>query len=258
MGFTTSTVILQRRVELGDLNRSNDNRVYIQLRDFLLSKGIFTLVYERVITSDEEVLNGIFRFKDTNIYIDVSVYSRITIRTGYDLILSGSSLYLQSRYKQTVTLPTSGDYPLSITIGTHFVEISESLCSLMHFNIGWIVMGVYNNNAYNDSILGLPIAATGTDAKKAQYYDFINPGTSFSTTSTTGKHYLLAPVARKAVPYNSTSSSLFFIDEDMVYLGELYTKPSSLGTLVTNAEYTSTAGKHFYFSAFGSYFLFVD
>lgn len=230
---------------VGDLSYSRQNRILLEIANFLTNNG-FSLAYKYSAPTQNN--SDIYTFYAIgNIYLYIYFYSSsLVISSGFGPLSASGGLNFESHTKQ-ININSSGILNLDFVSSNNCKLLcinNQLVFSCFLFNKGW------GNSSYYDSFFTLEVNSLFHYCSKLPF------GTVFSMTDINNKHLLLNPIFTfNTVPKNM---GYYKIDDSIIYMGECYEYPNSMGTLQEFVFYQSSDGTKYFNGGLLSKILIVD
>lgn len=233
---------------VGDLSYSRQNRILLEIANFLTNIG-FTMVYSYYPTIIDSGSNKYIFHVRGNIYVQISfsASSTLTILSGFGPLTPSGYIDGYAHHSRSISIFSNGileiNYISSNNCKMFLINgIYEFSCLL--FNKGWV------NCEYLNSRFVLELDGSHHFCSK------VAVESSFNMTDTNDKHLLLNPIFTfNKVPRNSND---YKIDDSLVYMGECYVYPASMGSLQENIFYQASDGTKYFNGGLLSKILIVD
>lgn len=246
MGFINYSTNIVREILPGDDSKTGVNRLINDIRDFLVSTGHFSVVAEALQNNDPNKYAKyvLLQFRQTDVHI---IIRDTSIRVGYgeyNISSTGILFTYDIVYYNISGLPTTGLYNINIIIGTHFFESRKLGLKGISTTKGWLM----NYATLFPSTAEKPYYFVSVkNGSEREVYDLTRYDV-FSKPTVSNQHVLIEPSILRGVPRLTTDGNKFFLDEEVLYLGEFYGKQSSLGIVNVGAIYKDSTGKEYYIS----------
>lgn len=230
---------------VGDLAYSRTNRMLLEISNFLINNG-FSLAHKYSAPTQDSSDRYTF-YARGNIYINI-YFSAVTIyiTSGFGPLATNGYLNYANNNRQ-FSVSSSGILDLEV-ISSNNCRIllinNYYVFSCFLFSKGWANCE-YNNNRFVLELGGL-------------YYfcSKVAVESNFIMTDINDKHLLLNPIFTfNKVPKNTND---YKIDDGIVYMGECYAYPASMGNLQENIFYIASDGTKYFNGGLLSRILIVD
>ncbi|SKB28282.1 hypothetical protein SAMN02745120_0592 [Acetoanaerobium noterae] len=233
----------------GDLAYSKQNRILLEIVNFLINNGC-TMVYSYYPAATDTSSNRYTFHVRGNIYINIyfSGPSTLSLNSGFGPLNSSGNINGYMNNARSISpLPSSGVLAMNYVSSNNykiFLLNDYYVFSCCLFNKGWVNCE-YHNNRFVLELDGLYFFCSKVTVEN-----------SFSMTDINDKHLLLNPIFTfNKVPKNAND---FKIDDDIIYVGECYVYPASMGTLQENIFYQASDGTKYFNGGLLSKILIVD
>ncbi|WP_347450695.1 hypothetical protein [Acetoanaerobium noterae] len=231
---------------VGDLAYSRTNRMLLEISNFLINNG-FSLAYKYSAPTQDSSDRYTF-YARGNIYINI-YFSAVTIyiTSGFGPLSTNGYLNYANNNRQ-FSVSSSGILDLEVISSNNcrILLINKMLCfSCFLFNKGWGNSEYYSNNRFVLELNDL-----------YHYCSKVAVESNFNITDINDKHILLNPIFTfNKVPKNQND---YRIDDSIIYMGECYVYPTSMGTLQENIFYQASDGTKYFNGGLLSKILIVD
>lgn len=233
---------------VGDLAYSKQNRILLEIANLLTNDG-FTMVYSYYPTTIDTSSNRYtFHAKD-NIYVQISfsATTTLTVISGFGPLTTSGYINGYANNSRSITISTSGLLEVNYLSSNNCkILILNNYCvfSCCLFNKGWA------NCAYNSNEFVLEIGGLHHLCSK------VAVGSNFIMTDINDKHLLLSPIFTfNKVP---RAANNYKIDDEIIYMGECYVYPASMGSLQELIFYQASDGTKYFNGGMIKDILIVD
>lgn len=220
----------------GDLAFSRQNRILLEIVNLLINNG-FTMVHSYYPVSIDTSSNRYTFHAKGNIYVQITFGSptSLTVNSGFGPLTASGYINGYAHNSRSIAISTSGLLEVNYLSSNNCkILILNNNCvfSCCLFSKGWANCE-YNNNAFALEIGGLHHLCSK-----------VSVGSNFNMTDINDKHLLLSPIFTfNKVP---RAANNYKIDDEIIYMGECYVYPASMGSLQELIFYQASDGTKYF------------